>query len=97
MFRIPNSLSTGFATLGLSLAIALSASAAPPQVGFVRTDVKIEAKDIDKATAEGTASPIASPYPLTLESLTSAHEVEIHPHVTTPDTADTHTLRVESR
>lgn len=96
MFRISSSSSTGFVALGLSLIVALSASAASLQVGVARTDVKIEAKDIE-TTAEVTASPTASPYPLTLESLTSTHEIEVHPYVATPDTADTHTLWVKSR
>jgi hypothetical protein len=91
MFRIPSSLVIGFVAFGLSLAIApLALASSPP--GFARTDVKIEPKDI-----KVTASPAARPNPLTLRSLSSAHAVEVHPYVATPDTKDTHTLRVKSK
>jgi hypothetical protein len=92
MFRIDvNPLVIGFVALGTSLAVALSASGASPPAGLVRTDVRIEAKDV-----RGTASPAASSHPLTLQSLAPAHAVEVHPFAATPDTEDTYSLRVES-
>jgi hypothetical protein len=91
MFRIPR-LSIGFVALGLSLAVALSASASSTPVGFARTDVKIPAKDITV-----TASPAASLHPLTVESLAPAHAVEVHPYMAPMNTADTHSERVESK
>jgi hypothetical protein len=93
MFRIPSRLVVSLVALGLSLAItpSASASASSTPTGFARTDVKIEAKDITV-----TASPAASPHLLTPRSLTPAHAVEVHPYVPTPDTEDTHSLRVES-
>jgi hypothetical protein len=97
MFRIPSSLIIGFVAFGLSLAVALLTSAAAQSVRSrtdvkMRTDVKIEAKDINV-----TGSPAAGPHPLTVRSLASAHAVEVHPYVATPDTEDTHSLRVESK
>jgi hypothetical protein len=102
MFRIPSRLVIGFVVLGLSPAVAPGASVSSTPVGFVRTDVKMEAKDIEARDikAKGSkviVSPAASPHPLTLRSLSSAHAVEVHPFVATPDTEDTHTLRVESK
>jgi hypothetical protein len=78
--------------LGLSLAVALPVSAASTPPGFARTNVKIEGKDITV-----TARPAPSPQPLTVESLAPAHAVEVHPYMATEDTADTHSLRVESK
>jgi uncharacterized membrane protein len=88
--------------LGLSLPVALSASASSTPVGFVSTDVKIEAKDINDiaAGASRAVSPDAlavSPHPLTVKSLAPAHAVEVHPYMTTGDTEDTHSLRVGSQ
>jgi hypothetical protein len=79
-------------TLGLSLAVALSASASSTPPGFARTDVKIQGNDIT-----ATASPATSPQPLTVESLAPAHAVEVHPYMATGDAEDTHSLRVESK
>jgi hypothetical protein len=103
MFRIPSRLVLVIGVaLGLSLAVALWASGTSTPAGFARTDVKIEAKDIEAKDIEAKdtrvkASPAASPEPLTLRSLAPAHAVEVHPYVATPDTEDTHALRVESK
>lgn len=92
MIRINvNPLVIGFVALGPSLAIPLSTSGASPPVGLVRTEVRIEAKDV-----RGTASPAPSSHPLTPESLAPAQAIDVHPFAATPDTADTHSLRVES-
>jgi hypothetical protein len=98
MFRIPSRLVLVIGVaLGLSLAVALWASGTSTPAGFARTDVKIEAKDIEAKDSRVKASPAASPEPLTLRSLAPAHAVEVHPYVATPDTEDMHALRVESK
>jgi hypothetical protein len=88
MFRIPGNPAMGIAALGLSIAAAVSALAAPPP----RTDVKIEAKDI-----KIKASPPVRLSPQMLERLSAAHAADIHPYVETPDTKTRRTLRVESK
>jgi hypothetical protein len=90
MRRIPR-LVIALVPLGLSPAVALSASASSTPPGYAWTNVKIEAKDLTVS-----ASPTASPHPLTVESLAPAHGVEVHPYMTMGDTADVHSQRVES-
>ena len=57
MFRIPSRLVLVIGVaLGLSLAVALWASGTSTPAGFARTDVKIEAKDIEAKDSRVKAS-----------------------------------------
>ena len=87
MSRIPNKVVIAVVASGLLLAVALGASVSSVPTGFARTDVKIEAKDTNVTTIPAA----------TLRSLAPAHAAEIHSYVETPDTEDTHSLRVESK
>jgi len=91
MFRIPSNLDVGFVAFGLSFAL-MPLALADSAPGSVRTDVKIEAKDF-----KGTATPAATPNPLTLRSLSATHAADVHLYVAKPDTKATHTLRIQSK
>jgi hypothetical protein len=93
MSRLRNSLLVGLGALSLSLAGALSASAAALPDGTARTDVKIQ----PGARIEMKETGPSVPPPLSERSLASAHVVEVHPHEERPDTADTHTSNAQSK
>ena len=76
-----------FVVAAVCLAAAPMAAAETLAPATERTDVKIQ-----------TENQIEAPAPrLTLRSLVPTHAVEIQPYVAIPDTADTHTMRVESK
>jgi len=87
MLRIPGSLAMCLVAAAVCLAAVPMAAAESSAPAPERTDVKIQ-----------TENQIEAPPPrLTLRSLAPAHAVEIQPYVAIPDTADTHTMRVESK
>jgi hypothetical protein len=83
----PGRLAMWLVVAAVCLAAAPMAAAQTSAPTPERTDVKIQ-----------TQNKIGAPPPrLTLRSLVRTHAVDIQPYVPIPDTADTHTMHVESK
>jgi hypothetical protein len=87
MLHDPGRLAMCLVVAAVCLAAAPMAAAQTSAPTPERTDVKIQ-----------TQNKIgASPPRLTLRSLVPTHAVDIEPYVPLPDTAETHTMQVESK
>jgi hypothetical protein len=87
MLHDPGKLAMCFVVVAVCLAAAPMAAAQTSAPTPERTDVKIQ-----------THNKIEAPPPrLTLRSLVPTHAADIQPYVPIPDTADTHTMQVESK
>jgi hypothetical protein len=87
MLHDPGRLAMCLVVAAVCLAAAPMAAAQTSAPTPERTDVKIQ-----------TQNQIGAPPPrLTLRSLARTHAVDIQPYVPIPDTADTHTMQVESK
>lgn len=86
MLHVPSSIAMCLVVTAVCLAAVPMAAAQTPTPE--RTDVKIQ---------NGESNRGGPPPPLTRRSLVPTHAVDIQPYVLIPDTADTHTMRVESK
>jgi hypothetical protein len=88
MLHAPGSLAMCLVLATVCLAAVPMAAAQTSAPTPERTDVKIQ---------NGESNRGGPPPPLTRRSLVPTHAVNIQPYVPIPDTADTHTMRVESK
>jgi hypothetical protein len=94
MLLLSRGLIAGVVACVLSSAIASMALAASPP-GLKRTDVQIVSTDAKDMKVKNPVA--ATPSPLTLKSLSATHAVDVYPYTDVPDSADTYTLRVQSK